>query len=183
MKKGWLVVHQRNKQEKDQSLKWRLRGNKKHPLDPGWERGDYRKCHDNFRKKASEGDIVFDVVYPNGAVGKVPRIIRSVFTVSSKKKSGNVLKFESFYFLDDNWENGIKVDIRRGHKEKDSLKAEDLFNSIVKSRSYNEYEVGEGPKSIDEEHWGKMSKKANEEIEKTGGYCRSCGSAIPQRNT
>lgn len=176
MKKGWLVVHQRDKQKKDQSVRWRLRNMKSHPLDPGWERGDYRACHEDFREAASEGDIVFDVVYPNGAVRKAPpRIIRSVFTVGSKKGNENILRFRSFYFLDGSWKSGIKIEsIWRGHKELSPSETKNYVNLIVKSNFYNRYKAGEKPKSIGHECWEEMVGKARDEIAKRSKS--SCGS-------
>lgn len=167
MPKYWSVVHQRNKDVDDENIKWRLREWNEHPLDPGWERGEFSICHKSFRGKATEGDLVFDVIYPNGSVGDPPRIIRSACRIASKEE--NILKFDSFHFLDGDWEEGLSAEIRRDHKELDQDKAEKWINSIRNSSSYNEYPIGEKPQSIPEKYWKKM-------LEKTPGVndCHTC---------
>lgn len=78
MSVAWLIVHARDKE----NGKWRLRDLKNHPLDPGWEEGDYRVCHEEDRGKIRKEDTVLDLVFPERADQKdAPRVIRSMFEI------------------------------------------------------------------------------------------------------
>lgn len=172
MNKGRLSIHATASDEDwpVTNEKWRLRSLENHPLDPGWERGEYSKCHSDMRERVAEGEVIFDVVKREGE-----KVIRSAFVVDSKDE--NVLEFEEFYFLDGSWKDGIhpeelgKPQTRWGVKV-DKDKYFDLMNV---SDFYNLYEAAKKPKSIDEKDWKRMVETAYEKINESDNSKReSC---------
>jgi len=133
-----------------------------HPMDPRWERGDYGVCHLEVRKLANIGDLVFDVVYPEGILGK--RIIRSVFKV--ERKENEILKFRTFYFLDGGADKAVSSENfkipPRYNKRLGPEETKELCSAISNSSSYNLYKVGERPESVSKEEWEEMIKRARE---------------------
>ena len=165
-RRGWLTVHARDKEQGD----WRLRDMIGHPIDPCWERGEYIVCHEKLRDKARKGDILFDLVYPNGIIKK-PTIIRSAFILESKNKhkkstkyNGFFFKFPEFFFADG---EPIKSKNMRNYEGLSWKEARELLDKILKNPSYTKYNAGEKPVSIKMELWEKMKNIAiNKLIEK-----------------
>lgn len=126
----------------------------------------------------SEGDIALDVVFPRAANQKnAPRVIRSMFRVT--EKSGDILKFDFYWFLDESWKEGILTDrVWRQTESLDSEDAEKLLSSVRNSDSYRRYSSGEKPESIDEEEWDRMVERAQEVIgsDSKGYACANTGS-------
>lgn len=166
--KGWLIVHARDKVKRN----WRLRDLKNHPLDPGWERGDYRICHEEDRGKIRQGDIVLDVVFPESANQKgAPRVVRSMFRVTEKSDS-NIIEFDSYCFLDESWEEGVLIERTwRQTKELDGKQARNLIDSVRGNESYGKYSAGKRPKSINVGDWNRMVERAQEVISSNSRGC------------
>jgi hypothetical protein len=77
---------------KHDSKKWWIRDLKNHPMDPGWERGEYGFCHSKMRRRLQKDNALLDVVWD----GK-RSVIRSAFIVTGKKR--NKLRFRQYYFV------------------------------------------------------------------------------------
>lgn len=166
---SWSVVHQRLKDSPDADIRWRVRNWHDHPSDPGWERGQYNDCHVDFRNDASEGDLVFDVVFPRGSnVKNAPRVIRSALRINGKHDG--VLTFDSFYFLDGDRKEGIEPIVWRNYREVDARQATEWMDVIDSSDAYNEYQVGERPESIPEEYWATMLDKTPDHDSGSSGH-------------
>jgi hypothetical protein len=72
--------------------KWWIRDLNNHPMDPGWERGEYSVCHAEMRQRLNRNDALLDVVWDGQR-----SVIRSAFIVAGKKR--NKLRFHQYYFV------------------------------------------------------------------------------------
>lgn len=154
----WVGIHKRLHENDvgDSEDAWRYRkytdtGCKK---DPEWEQGRYSACHDsdNLREDAAIGDWIFDVVCPNSATGL--RVIRSAFKIASKQQ--DTLKFESYFFLEGDWEEGIVLTPRRGAHEVENKRGDEWVRIIRNLHTYTQYRAGEKPDSHSENKWDEM---------------------------
>jgi len=160
---------------------WRLRNIEKHPLDPGWEVGQYCICLESVRVNLELGARIFDVVMKEGN-----GVIRSAFVIARAKGKGNsrVLYFDDFYFAD---VEPIKLPgpyiQYRQMKMSTWIKnngPRQFWNEVTKK--YKNYKKGQKPVSIDEASWDSMVAKASQ-IRKEKGYesrSSSCGSKCKQ---
>jgi len=149
---GRLVTHKHDREN------WRLRDMVEHPRDPNWETGQYTTCHKLFRlnKKLQSNTVVFDLVFVKGR--KFP-VIRSVFVI--KDINIGIIKFGSFLFSD-----GEPLELKRNLTSTSygpKLSKEESVELLrrMKNNSYNEYKIGEKPKSISAWDWERMKMAAS----------------------
>lgn len=153
---------------------WRLR-HENHPLDPGWEVGQYCCCHKGVRACIEVGARVFDVVVKDGK-----GVIRSAFIISGAKGEGKscVLYFDDFYFAvgNDPMElPGPYIQYRQMKMSTWTKKygSHQLWENVTEQ--YAKYRKGQKPSSIDEASWDQMVVRASK-IRKAKDYARNSSS-------
>jgi len=151
---------------------WRLR-NKEHPLDPGWEIGQYSICHENVRANIELGARIFDIVVKDRKA-----VIRSAFAVSGSEGRGSsrILYFTHYYFADRE-----PIELPEPYIQYRQMKmstyirkygSESLWDKVAKR--YAKYRKGQKPVSIDEDSGRGMvtfaSQKRQERSSKYSPY-------------
>lgn len=168
---GFLLVEDRFLLHASDRKDWRLRNVEEHPLDPGWEVGQYCICHKRVRTSIELGAQVFDVVVKQGK-----GIIRSAFVVSEAGGKGNsrVLYFDGFYFAD-----GEPIELPGPRIQYRQMKVRTWVKKYgsyplwdVVTERYTYYKKGQRPISVDKDSWAVMVARASE-IRKEKGYASS----------
>jgi len=148
-----------------------------HPLDPGWEVGQYCICHKDVRAGIELGTRIFDV-----AVKDEKAVIRSAFIISGAKGEGKsrVLYFNDFYFAD-----GEPVELQGFYIQYRQMKVNtwvkkygsySLWDKVTKAtEQYVNYKKGQKPISIDKDSWDKMVARASK-IRKEKDYAGNSSS-------
>lgn len=156
---------------------WRLRNTEEHPLDPGWEVGQYCVCHEEVRGNIKLGARIFDVVVKDGN-----GVIRSAFTASRAKGEGNarVLYFDDFYFADGEpiLLPGHYVQYRQMKMSTWTKKygSHQLWEKVTEQ--YTKYKKDQKPLSIEEASWDHIVARASKirkekDYERSSSSCRS----------
>lgn len=150
-----FLLHASNRKD------WRLRNIEEHPLDPGWEVGQYCICHEKIRGKIELGARIFDVVVKDGT-----GVIRSYFTISRAEGEGSsrVLHFDDFYFAD-----GEPIALPGPYIQYRQMKmgtwvkkygSQPLLAKLIKRYAY--YKKGQKPVSIDQGSWTMMVRRGSQ---------------------
>lgn len=141
-KLGRVAFHKHDPQD------WRIRDLNNHPMDPGWERGQYSVCHADMRKLLRRDNAVIDVVWDGHR-----SVVRSAFVVSGKK--GNRLTFRGYYFAKNRPITSRSYSFRTNTGI--PLEGETLWK--LWRRISSEYElckVGSRPRTIEINDWERM---------------------------
>jgi len=156
---------------------WRLRNIEEHPLDPGWEVGQYCICHKSVRVHMELRARIIDVVVKDGK-----GVIRSAFFIGRAKGEGNsrILYFDDFYFAD-----GEPIVLPGPYVQYRQMKMSTWTKKYGLTRiwdnikeHYTSYKKGQKPVSIDEVSWDNMVARASkirkeEDYAGNGSSCRS----------
>ncbi len=148
---GRILVHKRD------SENWKLRKfrakSENHPIDPNWETGSYRRCHEAARNRLSAGDWVFDVVKgPNEKA-----TLRSAFQITKVQESpkGRKLFFDRYYFVGD---NAMLLGKLHPTYHGDVVSDDELASVLdqIQLHKYHECLAGKKPPSLNFQDWISM---------------------------
>ncbi len=144
---GRFLLHYSNPED------WRLRNAREHPVDPGWEDGEYSHCHPTIRPLIEVGTWILDVVTRLNTDRRREAVLRSVFQIETTNHEA-VLGFGEFYFADSEPVvlPGHFIQYRMQTIPEGNLKA---FLERVQS-IYTLYKKGERPSSISLDNWELM---------------------------
>ena len=162
-----FLLHASNRKD------WRLRNIEEHPLDPGWEAGQYCICHEKVRAKIELGVRIFDVVVKDGT-----GVIRSSFIISGAEGEGNsrVLYFDGFHFAD-----GEPIELPGPYIQYRQMRmntwiekygSHPLLGKLVERYAY--YKKGQKPVSVDQVSWSMMVTRGSQ-VRKERRLCGPAG--------